>query len=300
METNEAILARDVVIIDAHKKLGGIKALRVDCDKMAVSHYIINNDSTGSTLVLPFEKALAVGDTFMTVQSRNDFLAADDAFSNKVIKEGYVLLQEQVFSKTGNKLSAVKGFEFDTVEGTVTKILLEDGSSFDSDTFIFFSTDFVFIDDGALTAPELRAKGGFAQATVAAAPSVAGFAPVSVDASAAEAVSVVVEEVVVEAEVEPVVAADIEAQIDAVLEAEVEAPVIIVEEEVITIQDDDDEATITDDEIIDFLVGATLQADVESEDKEFKAEKGTVLTREIIVAAAEHDAILLLTINVEV
>ena len=293
METNEAILAREVVIIDAHKRLGGIKGLRVDCDKMAVSHYIINNDSTGSTLVLPFEKALAVGDTFMTVQSRNDFLAADDAFSNKVIKEGYVLLQEQVFSKTGNKLSPVKGFEFDTVEGTVTKLQLEDGSSYDADTFIFFSADFVFIDDGAPTAPEQRAsKSGFAEATSVAAPSVAGYAPVSFEAPEAVAE--------VEAEVEAVVEAEAVVEVAEEVAEEVEAPVVVIEEEIISIQVDDEEETITDDEIIDFLVGATLQADVESEDKEFKAEKGTVLTREIIVAAAEHDAILLLTINVEV
>ncbi|MCL2749463.1 MAG: hypothetical protein FWE96_00415 [Coriobacteriia bacterium] len=295
METNEAILARDVVIIDAHKKLGGIKALRVDCDKMAVSHYIINNESTGSTLVLPFEKALAVGDTFMTVQSRNDFLAADDAFSNKVIKEGYVLLKEQVFSKTGNKLSPVKGFEFDTVEGAVTKLELEDGSSYDADTFIFFSQDFVFIDDGAPTAPEQRAsKSGFAEATSVAAPSVAGYAPVSFEAPEAVAEVVAEVEAVVEAEDVAEVVEEVEAEL------ELEAPVVVIEEEIISIQVSDEEETITDDEIIDFLVGATLQADVESEDKEFKAEKGTVLTREIIVAAAEHDAILLLTINVEV
>jgi hypothetical protein len=39
---------------------------------------------------------------------------------------------------------------------------------------------------------------------------------------------------------------------------------------------------------------------VVSEDGGFKAEKGTVLTEELIAQAAEHDALLLLTINIEV
>ncbi len=47
METNETILTREVVVIDSHKKLGSIKALRVDCDTLAVSHYLVNNERTG-------------------------------------------------------------------------------------------------------------------------------------------------------------------------------------------------------------------------------------------------------------
>jgi len=281
METNEAILAREVVIIDTHKKLGAIKDLRVDCDKMAVCHYIVNNDSTGSTLALPFEKALAVGDTFMTVQNRNDFLAADDAVSNKIINEGYLLLKEEVYSKTGNKLGPIKGYEFDTVQGTVTKILLENGSSYTCDTFIFFSPDFVFIDDGAPTAAELRADSGeIPQSTAVFTPAVPTFTEESFAEPQPEPAPA--PEPTFEPEPAPVFATSV--QEDVVVEPAVE----------------DDDSTITDDEIIDFLIGATLQADVQSEDGQFSASQGTVLTREIIINAAEHDAILLLTINVEV
>ena len=262
METNETILTRDVVVIDSHKKLGSVKALRVECDTMAVSHYIVNNDSTGSTLVLPFEKSLAVGDTFMTVQNRDDFLAANDAYSNKVVQEGYVLLKEEVFTKTGNKLSPIKSFEFDTVQGKVTKLILEDGKSFDAASFVFFSPEFVFIDDGAPTAAELRSN--------LRAPGQSGVVPAPAPAAAPATVGVVS------------TPADAPVPVDA-------APA-----------DAEEDSTISDEEIIEFLIGATLQSDVESEDGEFKAAKGTVLTREIIVKAAEHDAILLLTINVEV
>jgi len=256
METNETILTREVVVIDSHKKLGSVKALRVDCDAMAVSHYVVNNDSTGSTLVLPFEKALAVGDTFMTVQNRDDFLASNDAYSNKVLQDGYVLLKEAVFTKTGNKLSPVKGFEFDTVQGAITKIELEDGTSFTANALMFFSPEFVFIDDGAPTAAEIRSKGG--------AP-VAPQAPVGQPVAAAAA-----------------------------------APAGQPQEDNAPDAPAPEDGTVSDEEIMDFLVGATLQADVASEDGEFKALKGVVLTREIIVEAAEHDAILQLTINVEV
>ena len=250
METNETILTRDVVVIDSHKKMGSVRALRVDCDAMAVSHYLVNNDSTGSALVLPFEKALAVGDTFITVQNRDDFLAVNDAYSNKVTQEGYALLGAPVFTKTGNRLEPVKSFEFDTVHGTVTRIFLNDGASYASQTFLFFTPEFVFIDDGAPTAAEIRsgsAATGSAEATL---PPPTGEAVVEVFASP-----------------EP---------------------------------DASEESTITDEEIVDFLIGATLQADVESEDGQFKVSKGTELTREHILQAADHDAILLLTINVAV
>ncbi|MEG2202518.1 MAG: PRC-barrel domain-containing protein [Christensenellaceae bacterium] len=47
-----------------------------------------------------------------------------------------------------------------------------------------------------------------------------------------------------------------------------------------------------------FLLGRTLKGDVISEDGEFKADSGTVLTEEILDAADKHDAVLALTLNV--
>ncbi|HMM30394.1 MAG TPA: PRC-barrel domain-containing protein [Clostridia bacterium] len=47
-----------------------------------------------------------------------------------------------------------------------------------------------------------------------------------------------------------------------------------------------------------FLLGKTLQNDVGSDDGEFFAAKGTVLTEEVLDEAELHDAILLMTLNV--
>ena len=64
METNESILTRSIVGLDERKVLGKMSSLRVDYDTQAVSHYIVMNASTNNAIALPFENAIAVGDTF--------------------------------------------------------------------------------------------------------------------------------------------------------------------------------------------------------------------------------------------
>ncbi|MDR1358092.1 MAG: hypothetical protein LBJ48_01870 [Coriobacteriales bacterium] len=276
METNETILTRDIVVIDSQKKLGSVKALRIDCDTLAVSHYIVNSASTGSDLVLPFDKAIGVGDTFVTVQNRDDFLPTNNNESNMVLQEGDMILSEDVFTRTGNSLGQVKRFEFDTVHGTVTRLDLDDGTSFASDSFVFFSPEFIFVDDGSPTAGELRAD---AQ-PVEQASSVP--TPQSVDIAVVESPQASTEE-----EAEPV---------DEAAETDETAS----EKEEVALEEDDEEASLSDEEIIDFLIGAELTADIETEDGEFKVLRGTILTQELIEEAAEHNALLLLTINVDV
>lgn len=281
METNETILSREVVVIDSHKKFGDIKGLIVSCDTQAVSHFVINNVSTSSALVLPFEKAIAVGDTFMTVQNRDDFLATSDPEHTLLLKDGYALVDEAVFSKTGNQLGKVTSFEFDTVDGKITRIDTSSDSSYAADSFIFFSTDFVFVEDGTPTAEELRegTLGGElpegeddAQAEETTEEDDSGFTSV-VDTTELESA----EEETPEEETQ---------EEDAQEEAET--------------SEDTAKSDSGDDEIKEFLVGATVNADVESEDGQFKVAEGTVLTEELIAEAEKHDALLLLTINVEV
>lgn len=263
METNETILTREVVVLDTRKKLGSIQALRLDGNTMAVSHYVVNNVSTGSVLALPFEKAISVGDVFVTVQKRDDFLASNDAESNKVLQEGYALLGEEVFSKTGNRLSPVKSFEFDPIHGAITQLGLQDGTIFSAESFLFFSPDFVFVDDGAPTAAEIRA-GGVTTDTATATSS-----------EAASPQAALTETNVPE-------------------EPTHTAPEALPEEET------KEEEIDLDEDVLEFLVGAALLADVESENGKFQALKGTVLTYEMVRDAAKHDAVLLLTVNVEV
>ena len=305
METNETILTRQVVVIDSQKILGSIKALRVDADKRAVSHYIVNNESTGSLLALPFENAIAVGDTYLTVQNREDFLASNDSESNKVLQDGYVLLEEKVFSKTGNDLGTVKSFEFDPARGTVTNLLLASEAIFDSQSFVFFSPDFVFVNDGTPTAADIR-SGAEEIAAIDEAP--ADVVALEEQAIAEEADEPVLSASPVEADIvaEAPIAAEAPVVSEASLEATAEFEAMPVVEAVEAAEPAVFEAepqaddSITDEEIMEFLIGATLQADVASDDGIFMAPKGTVLTREIIVEASAHDAILLLTINVDV
>lgn len=158
METNETILTRKAVGLDDRKTLGKVSDLRVDCDALGVCHYIVNSASTNSSLVLPFEKALAVGDTFMTVQSRSDFLpVSDEAVS--IVNDGFKLVGSEVYSKTGNRLGVVASYGFDPVFGKVTELVLDSEATFASDQFVFFAPEFVFVDDGEQTAAEQRSAG---------------------------------------------------------------------------------------------------------------------------------------------
>ena len=119
METNESILVRSVVGLDDRRVIGKMRELRVDCDTLAVSHYIVASATTTAPLVLPFDRALAVGDTFVTVQSRENFLPASDGSAQALIAGGFKLVGVEAYSRTGDKLGAVAGYEFDPVYGTV-------------------------------------------------------------------------------------------------------------------------------------------------------------------------------------
>lgn len=275
METNESILTRSIVGLDDRKVLGKMRELRVDCDALAVGHYIVSSATTNAPLVLPFANVIAVGDTFATVQSREDFLPASDTQAQALIADGFALIGAEVYTRTGNKLGAVATYAFDPVFGTVTSLTLDDDTVFAAESFVFFAPEFVFVDDGAKTAAELR-EGGEPAAEV-----------------------VVAEEVVEEpeplfVEEEPLLADDValaEAE-DEVVEALEEA---IVEEEAEPVVELSDE----DAELVEFLIGKALTEDVASDDGVFTASRGVILTRELVEQAAAHDALLSLTMSVD-
>lgn len=267
METNESILVRSVVGLDDRRVIGKMRELRVDCDTLAVSHYIVASATTTAPLVLPFDRALAVGDTFVTVQSRENFLPASDGNAQALIAGGFKLVGVEAYSRTGDKLGAVAGYEFDPVYGTVTSITLEDGSVYAADTFVFFAPEFVFVDNGAKTAAELRSSG---------------------DVVAEETV---VEEVVEEAPA-PSAAEVAAAAAVAATEAEEEAEEAVEE----AAEEAASDLSAEDAQLVELLVGATLVDDVTSEDGAFTVKKETVHTREIVDEAISHDALLLLTL----
>ena len=256
METNESILTREVVSLDDRKIMGKLEGLRIDCDNCAVSHFIVRNPATGSSLVLPFSRALAIGDTFLTIQNSEDILPVSQE-SDRVVDEGFQMVGIDVFSKTGNRLGTVDGYEFDTTFGKVTKFAITDGGEFAAESYVFFSPDFVFVDDGALTAPDLRAKPGVA-AESAPAPAAA---PVEKPAWFETA-------------------------------SQQEEGAGVSQPAEAAAQTDEDEA------LREFLIGAVLEDDVVSEDGVFTAAKGETLTAEQVDEAAQHDALLLLTMSV--
>lgn len=129
---------------------------RVDYDTQAVSHYIVMNASTNNAIALPFENAIAVGDTFITVQSYGSFVDANSPASKELVSDANKLVGVEVYSRTGNTLGTVTAFDFDPVFGAIKSITLDNGSEFKSDAFLFFAPDFVFVDDGSKSAADLR------------------------------------------------------------------------------------------------------------------------------------------------
>jgi|GEM_PF-488063 len=136
--------------------LGKMSSLRVDYDTQAVSHYIVMNASTNNAIALPFENAIAVGDTFITVQSYGSFVDANSPASKELVSDANKLVGVEVYSRTGNTLGTVAAFDFDPIFGAIKSITLDNGSEFKSDVFLFFAPDFVFVDDGSKTAADLR------------------------------------------------------------------------------------------------------------------------------------------------
>lgn len=274
METNESILVRDVVGLDDRRVIGKMRELRVDCDSLAVSHYVVASATTTAPLVLPFGQALSVGDTFVTIQSRENFLPASSTEAQALIAGGFKLVGVEAYSRTGDKLGAVASYEFDPVYGTVTSLKLADGTVFSADTFVFFAPEFIFVDNGAKTAAELRATAAVAEETVAEVAEVP-----ATEETVAEA-----EEEAAEEAVEEAVEEAIEEAAEAVAEEELEVP----------------ELSDEDAQLVELLVGATLVDDVTSEDGAFALKKDTVLTRAMVYDAISHDALLLLTLGADI
>ena len=129
-----------------------------------------SNASTNNAIALPFENAIAVGDTFITVQSYGSFVDANSPASKELVSDANKLVGVEVYSRTGNTLGTVTAFDFDPVFGAIKSITLDNGSEFKSDAFLFFAPDFVFVDDGSKSAADLRQAEDNASDAPAAAP----------------------------------------------------------------------------------------------------------------------------------
>lgn len=270
METNESIVTKGVVSIGDRKQIGTVKGVVIDCDTCGVSHYIVSSASTNSSLVLPFEKSVAVGDTFLTIQTRDDFLSTTDPAARTLACEGYDLVGVTMYSRAGNQLGTIRGFEFDTTFGTVTKIDLDDGATFDKEAFVFFAPEFVFVDDGTKTDSDLRS----------AAPSDAEGEPAAEKGPREPETAEVTEEA---GETEEAKAEPISDGPEAVLEAVADEPA----------------GADSDAEVKTFLLGKVLNERVVSKDGDFVIEAGEKITERVLDDAQKSDALLLLTMSVD-
>ena len=304
METNESILSKGVVAIDDRKQMGKVKDVVIDCDTCGISHYVVSSSSTNTALVLPFEKSLAVGDTFMTIQSRGDFLATTDLTARGALEDNFDLVGLDVYSRAGDRMGVVKGFEIDTTFGEVTKIELEDGGSFERESFVFFAPEFVFVDDGTRLEAELRADGQpEAEAEDDAAP-LAEPAGAECSEPEEEAEGPEADESFARSEEDDAVADLLEQLVGSSKEGEAseeesedaadEEPEQDPERDAEQVPEDDPDA-----ELKEFLLGKTLNERVVSKDGAFAAEQGLELTSEVLDDAQRHDALLLLTMSVD-
>lgn len=73
-------------------------------------------------------------------------------------------------------------------------------------------------------------------------------------------------------------------------------------EEVVEAREADEQEDADDEDraLKEILLGAILNDDVVSEDGQFKLSKGSTITVENLCAAHRHDALLLLTMNVDI
>ncbi|MCH4184732.1 MAG: hypothetical protein LKF61_04515 [Eggerthellaceae bacterium] len=157
METNESILNRDVIVLDSRQRIGTIKDLHVDCDTKTVNEFVVDSASTHSVMVLPFEHTISIGDTFAVVQSRDDFLASNTPAAKLALVDGFTPLDMTVYARSGNRLGTVVGFEFDSITGTVEKIKLDTDATFERENLLFFTPEYIFVEDGQSTAQMIRA-----------------------------------------------------------------------------------------------------------------------------------------------
>lgn len=127
-------------------------------------------NNTDFPITIYAKNAIAVGDTFITVQSYGSFVDANSPASKELVSDANKLVGVEVYSRTGNTLGTVTAFDFDPVFGAIKSITLDNGSEFKSDAFLFFAPDFVFVDDGSKSAADLRQAEDNASDAPAAAP----------------------------------------------------------------------------------------------------------------------------------
>ena len=156
METNASIIGRQVIAFDDHKVIGPVQDIAVGQESLSVDYLIITSKSTKSPLALPFDSIIAIGDTFVTVAEHNDAVSCESTAVKSDLRNAVELIGVPTFTKTGNKLAIVESFEFNSATGKIEKIILDDKSEYSAESYLFFTSDYVFFDDGSSTSADIR------------------------------------------------------------------------------------------------------------------------------------------------
>lgn len=300
METNKSILMREVVSLEDRKTVGAVKDVLVDCDTQAISHYIIGDPTLTELSVLPKSRVLAVGDAFITITKENVLTPVENRGNQKLVEDGFRLIGTEVFSRAGNRVSIVEAYEFDTESGAIENITLADGQIFTSGQIIFFSPAYVFVDDSG----EMVQKAAPAARVV---PAYTEPEPEPEPEPIVEEVFTGVVEDLEEAEQDEAENLVIEAE-DNTEEAASEDNGALSALAGLNLGSDDSadkEAPVSEDSSVkdnsalyELLLGARVNESVQKDG--FEVEKGTVITQQILDEATEKDALLLLTMSVDV
>ena len=253
METNKTILMREVVSIGERMTMGAVKDVCVDCEKGAVSHFVIGDFEHGAPRLLPYHEIRAVGDSFITINKEAVLLDPESRRSKEILENGCKLVGVEVFSGDGDRIGSVGGFEFEPKNGSISSITLSDGAEYPATNVLFYSPKYVFVE--SIIEPEP-----------------------AVVAEAVEEPKVKAEQVIEEVKEEP--AQEESAQEEPVEESAKE------EEKV-------------EDSLRDLLIGKTMNEKVTSIDNAFVIEKGATITEEVFAEAEKHDALLMLTVNID-
>ena len=148
METNKTILLREVISLGSKKSLGAVWGVLVDGSTKRVGYFLISDDMLSSVSILSWKNIFGIGDSFITVYDEHLINARSEEGKN-IIFNSCRLVGLDVFSSNGDRIGAVDGFAFNTKTGLIEMIGLTNGNLFDSDSIIFVSSSYVFVNEDA-------------------------------------------------------------------------------------------------------------------------------------------------------
>jgi len=300
METNKTILTREVVSLEDRVTVGDIKDMVVDCDHNKIGHFIVSNALEEGTSFLAFDDIIAIGDSYVTIRSKNSLIPNAGTLAEDIQKRECRLLGSEMLAESGNHYGFLKGFEFDSKTGALTKLVAFDSDPVDSQGILFLSREYIFV--GALK--PLENVGGPIPQPVVQQP-VAAPQPVQQPVAASQPIAQPrptqpQPSTFGQKTPEPSKPASSGFQpakpVSSAPSGFVSRPTPAPAPQPAPAAPSAD----AKDDLSDLLVGTVVGEDVASKDGQFSVKKGTTITEAILADAQKHDAALLLTMSIDI